>query len=77
METNANVPTKLSNMQVELLKLYAHNVSDSELRDIKKMLAEYFAKKVDEEMDKLWEEKCWDEKTIEEWKNEHMRTPIK
>jgi hypothetical protein len=77
METNANVPTKLSNMQVELLKLYAHNVSDSELRDIKKMLAEYFAKKMDDEMDRLWEEKGWDEKTIDQWKNEHMRTPIK
>lgn len=69
--------TKFSNLQLELLKLYAHNVSDSELRDIKKMLAEYFARKADEEMDKLWEEKGWDESTIKKWKKEHMRTPYK
>lgn len=77
MNNSAHLPTKLSNIQVELLKLYAHNVSDNELQDIKKMLAEYFARKVDEEMDQLWEEKGWDEQTIESWKNEHLRSKSK
>lgn len=59
----------LSNLQLELLKLYAFNLPEKQLKDIKKMLANYFAKQVDLEMDKLWEEKGWDEDTVEEWKN--------
>ncbi len=73
MDTNTANPTKLSNLQIELLKLYAHKVSDDELMDIKKMLAEYFARKVDEEMDQLWEKNGWNESKVEEWKKEHAR----
>ena len=61
----------MSNLQLELLKLYAHHVSDDELKDIKKMLAECFARKVDKEMDQLWNENNWDQKTIQDWKTEH------
>ncbi len=66
-------PNRLSNLQLELLKLYPYNVSDSEVRDIKKLLAQYFSNKIDAEMNQLWEEKKWDEQTIEGWKNEHLR----
>lgn len=73
MATSHTVPTRLSNLQNELLKLYAYNVSDDQLRDIRKMLADYFARKIDTEMDRLWETNNWDEQTIESWKSEHMR----
>lgn len=43
MATSHTVPTRLSNLQNELLKLYAYNVSDAQLKDIRKMLADYFA----------------------------------
>jgi hypothetical protein len=66
-------PTKLSNLQMELLKLYSHNVSDEELKDIRKMLADYYGKKADEEMDRLWKENGWNQDTIEKWKKEHFR----
>lgn len=65
---------RLSNLQLELLKLYSYNVSDQEVRDIKKMLADYFSKKIDDEMNQLWEDKAWDAQTIENWKNEHLRS---
>lgn len=65
--------TKLSNLQLELLKLYARPISDEELKDIKRMLAEYFVKKMDEELDRQWGEKGWTQETMEEWKNEHLR----
>lgn len=72
MATSHTVPTRLSNLQNELLRLYAYNVSDDQLRDIRKMLADYFAQKIDAEMDQLWEANNWDEQTIESWKSEHM-----
>nr|WP_295921027.1 hypothetical protein [uncultured Dyadobacter sp.] len=74
MAASHTAPTRLSNLQSELLKLYAYNVSDDQLRDIRKMLADYFARKIDAEMDRLWESNAWDEQTIESWKSEHMRS---
>lgn len=65
---------RLSNLQLELLKLYPYNVSDDEIKDIKKILADYFSQKIDQEMDKLWIENNWDEQTIEDWKSEHLRS---
>jgi hypothetical protein len=66
---------ELSNIQKELLKLYAHNVSDDQLSAIKKMLAEFFAREIDRQMDELWNEKSWGDEKIEEWKQGHFRTP--
>jgi len=38
-------------------------------------LANYFAEQATQAMDKLWEENNWDNKTMTEWANEHIRTP--
>lgn len=65
----------LSNIQLELLKLYQYNLSESQLVDIKRLLAQYFAKEIDEEIDQLWDENAWNKQTIKNWKNTHMRTP--
>lgn len=64
----------LSNLQLELLKLYPFDVSDEEIKDIKKILADYFSRKIDQEMDKLWDEKGWNDQTIEYWKTERLRS---
>lgn len=65
----------MSNLQLELLKLYATNLSEEQLLDIKRMLAAYFAEQIDRDMTTLWEEKGWDDSTIEKWKHERLRTP--
>ena len=62
---------------MELLKLYATDIPEKQLLDIKKLLAAYFAELIDRDMASLWEEKKWDEKTIEAWKHERLRTPYK
>ncbi|MCW5923410.1 MAG: hypothetical protein KIS77_13785 [Saprospiraceae bacterium] len=65
----------MSNLQLELLKLYSTNLSEQQLLDIKRILAAYFAEQIDREMTALWEEKGWDDSTIEKWKHERLRTP--
>ena len=65
---------KLSNLQMELLKMFHYNLTDSQLLELKKVLSSFFAKKLTEEMDQFWDENKWDEKTIESLKNEHLRT---
>ncbi|MCE7061044.1 hypothetical protein [Dyadobacter sp. CY343] len=74
MASTQTIPTRLSNLQIELLKLYPYSVSENELRDIRKMLADYFAQKIDIEMDQLWEKNDWNDQTIESWKSEHLRS---
>jgi len=59
-----------SNIQMELLKLYATNVSDSELKEIKQNLAEFFAQKTVNEADKLWDKKQMDDALMTKWLNE-------
>ena len=63
----------MSNVQLELLKLYANNVSEQELYEIRKLLASYFAQKTTEAMDKVWEDKNLTGEDMKQWTNEHNR----
>lgn len=60
----------LTNVQLELLKLFSLNVSENQLLEIKKVLAKYFASKATEEMDKLWVENNWTNETMDNWLKE-------
>jgi len=64
---------KLTNVQLELLKLFQYNLPDKQLVEIKNMLAKYFAKTAIDEMDRLWEENNWTNDIMEDWANEHLR----
>jgi hypothetical protein len=63
----------LSNIQVELLKIYSNGVSEKHLFEIKWMLSNFFAQKATEAMDKLWDEKGLTEQDMINWTNEHNR----
>jgi hypothetical protein len=64
----------LSNLQKELLKLYANNVAEETLLEIKQILAEFFAEKATSAMDKFWEENNLTEQAMIDWTNEHNRS---
>ncbi len=66
----------LSNIQKELLKIYANNESDSMLLEIKQILANYFAEKATFAMDKFWDENNLTKQTMIDWTNEHNRTEV-
>ena len=63
----------LSNLQVELLKLYANDVSDETLHDIKLLLSNYFAEKATQAMDIVWEEQGLTPQDMVDWTHEHHR----
>lgn len=63
----------LSNVQKELLKLYANDVSEESLLEIKQILANYFAEKATLAMDEFWDENGLNEQTMIDWTNEHER----
>ena len=63
----------MSNLQLELLRLYGNGVSEESLREIKTILAKYFADKATAAMDEVWDEKGLTEQTMIDWTNEHNR----
>ncbi|MEM1359381.1 MAG: hypothetical protein AAGF89_14340 [Bacteroidota bacterium] len=67
----------LTNVQLEILQLFPYHLEDDDLLELKRVLVRHFAKKLDEEVDQLFEEKGWGEEKLEEWKNAHDRTPYK
>jgi hypothetical protein len=65
-QTAINPP--LSNVQIELLKLYSTGVSDETLIDLKKTMAKFFLDRLRKTADKIWEEKGYSDaqmKTID------------
>ncbi len=62
----------LTNLQLELLKLYNTNLSDEELMQLKEILANFFAKKTITEADKIWEKNNFDNQLMDKWLNEEV-----
>ncbi|WP_026965961.1 hypothetical protein [Algoriphagus terrigena] len=67
--------TPFTNLQLELLKVFSHDLSETELKEIKAMLLEYFSKKAILEADKVWDEKKWNEEKIASILSDSERTP--
>ncbi len=69
--------TKLNAVQMHLLKMFSRPMSEHDLKEIKGLLSDYFAKKVDVESDKIWEDKGMSQQSIDDLLNTHLRTPYK
>jgi len=67
----------LSNLQLELLKLYADDVPEEDLRQIKQLIASYFAQKAIEEADNIWDKNQWSEQDAVNMAAQHYRTRYK
>ena len=63
----------LSNLQIELLKTFQYELSESQLTEIKQVLSAYFADKVTFEMDKFCKENGWDDEIIDTLSTKHLR----
>ena len=66
---------KLTNLQLELLKLFSFQLNQSQLIEIKNLLAKYFAEQATIEMDNLWDKNNWNIETMDTWTNENLLTP--
>jgi len=51
------VKQPLSNVQVELLKIFSTNITEPELIELKDIIAQFYAKKSIELANEAWEEK--------------------
>ncbi len=60
----------LSNVQLELLKVYSTNISDDELLELRNVLARHFMKKAVAAADRIWDERGYTNELMDEWLNE-------
>ena len=67
--------TVFNPMPLQLLRMFSYVRSDSQLREIKQVLSDYFFNKVEEGMDALWESGEWSEEKNDAIMKEHLRTP--
>ena len=63
--------------QLELMSALNSINSEAELNEFKDLVARYFAEKAQKAIDALWDEGVINEETIEQWGEEHMRTPYR
>jgi antitoxin component of MazEF toxin-antitoxin module len=63
-------PGPISNLQLEILKLYSTNLKGNELQELKTLLAGYFAKKAIHEADGIWDQHNLSNEKMDQWLNE-------
>ena len=59
----------LSNLQLELLRLYETGISDKHLLELKEVIAKFLFEKAFDQADEIWEEKGYNSDTIQDWLN--------
>ena len=59
-------PTVFNPAQLYLLDVFARIKSDEELNDIKQLVSDYYAKRLDAHLNKLWNEGVLDQKRLDE-----------
>ena len=64
----------LNHTQLYLLKLFAQNGSEKSLNELKKVLVEYYQKKLNKKLNDLWNDGVITPKKLEEIKHMHLRT---
>ncbi len=69
--------TIFNKAQLEMLDIMAGIRTEEELNALKHTISEFYAKRADEEMEKLWESGQWNEQTLKELGEAHYRTPYK
>ena len=61
--------------QVHVFNLVSHIKSAVGLEQLRKQLAAFYAKQIDDEMDQLWENGDWNEEKQQALRGSHFRTP--
>lgn len=49
----------LNQAQMDFLRLLSHFKTEEQVKELNDLVCQYYARKVDEEMDRLWDEGKW------------------
>ena len=59
----------LSNVQMELLKIFSTDISETEINELKLVIANYYANKAIKKSDEIWDEKGMTNDDMNKWLN--------
>lgn len=66
----SQMPPSMSNVQLELLKMFSYNLPEDELQELKQTLVKFFAQRIRKRADAIWQERSYTAETMENWLNE-------
>ena len=67
----------LNKAQMDIMRLLGHIKTEEEAAELRQVISNFYAKKAEDAMDRLWETGLWDEEKNEKILKEHLRTPYK
>ncbi len=67
----------LNAAQLDFLQLLAHIKTMEELDELRQVVSDFYARKAEDGMNKLWESGQWSKEKDEEMLRTHLRTPYK
>lgn len=62
-------------IQLHLLEMFCHCNTDGMMDELKDVLSDFYARKVQAEADRIWDDGTLNGEAIERILNEHWRTP--
>ena len=71
------VRTPLNKAQMDILRLLEHIKTDEEADELRQVISNFYARKAEEAMDRLWQAGLWDQEKNDAILKEHLRTPYK
>jgi len=69
--------TTLNKAQMDILRLLEHIKTEEEAEELRDVISNFYARKAEEAMDRLWEAGLWDQEKNDAILKEHLRTPYK
>lgn len=66
--TGINFP--LSNVQMELMKLYSTGLSEKDMLDLKGVLGKFYANKAISQANEIWDQRKLTDEDMDKWLNE-------
>jgi len=65
--------TGLNEVQIDLLKMFSIPMSNSDLVELRKLLRDFLSKRIDDEVDLIWEQKQMSASEMDRVLNTHIK----
>lgn len=72
MRTNS-----LNNAQLILLETFAGAQSQEEVNELSRVIRDHYARKLEDELEQLWDNETLDQAALDRLEGEHLRTPYR
>ncbi|MFY7888049.1 MAG: hypothetical protein ACOVOW_04025 [Spirosomataceae bacterium] len=63
----------LTNVQLELLKTFSHQLSETDISELRRVLALFFAQRAIQQANNMWDEKGWTNEDVDRMLETKMR----